>query len=214
MITFLFLASFSAFPVFFCTYLGWVALAPALALALSLSLALSLALAWHFRAVFLLRYAWNNVAALHPRLSSCPTRHPSLRQGLRNFSCFHAKCKSSPVMYTYTYTSTHISSHSIALPTCVLRRRSQRLRQGARARGRTKAGTDDDGHRHSTLAQLPGYPSTRLPHRCPTATLGIKCHFAFRDELANLTRKLFISSLLTAKEFSCTLPTQSSSLIP
>lgn len=102
----------------------------------------------------------------------------------------------------------HISSHSIALPTCVLRRRSQRLRRVGR--GRTKAGADDDGHRHSTLARLPGYPSTRLPVRCPTATLGIKCHFAFRDELANLTRKLFISSLLTAKEFSCTLPTQSS----
>lgn len=68
--------------------------------------------------------------------------------------------------------------------------------------------------------RLPGYQATHplvcptvarpLPDRCPTATLGIKCHFAFRDELANLTRKLFISSLLTAKEFSCTLPTQSS----
>lgn len=32
-------------------------------------------------------------------------------------------------------------------------------------------------------------------------SLGIKCHFAFRDKLANLTRKLFISSLLSAKEF-------------
>lgn len=62
---------------------------------------------------------------------------------------------------THTYTYTHISSHSIALPTCVLRRRSQRLRQGGR--GRTKAGTDDDGHRHSALAQLPGYPSTNPP---------------------------------------------------
>lgn len=144
-----------------------------------------------------------------------PDATPLSATGAKEFFMFSCQVQvESSHVHIHIHRYTHISSHSIALPTCVLRRRSQRLRQGARARGRTKAGTDDDGHRHSTLAQLPGYPSTRLPHRCPTATLGIKCHFAFRDELANLTRKLFISSLLTAKEFSCTLPTQSSSLIP
>lgn len=53
-------------------------------------------------------------------------------------------------------------------------------------------------HKPGALKTMSSYSSSSSSS---SKSLGIKCHFAFRDKLANLTRKLFISSLLSAKEF-------------